>query len=84
MPVIKKFVNLFVPKDGTKEYRELKEKMKAAATKDKMEWIYINRLALCILVFIVSVLLIGQLHRITINNIYTDTTVTYNIIGEMD
>ena len=84
VPVIKKFVNLFVPKDGTKEYRELKEKMKAAATKDKMEWIYINRLALCILVFIVSVFLIGQLHRITINNIYTDPTVTYNIIGEMD
>ena len=84
VPVIKKFVNLFVPKDGTKEYRELKEKMKAAATKDKMEWIYINRLVLCILVFIVSVFLIGQLHRITINNIYTDPTVTYNIIGEMD
>lgn len=84
VPVIRKFVNLFVPKDGTKEYRELKEKMKAAATKDKMEWIYINRLALCILVFIVSVFLIGQLHRITINNIYTDPTVTYNIIGEMD
>lgn len=34
--------------------------------------------------FIVSVFLIGQLHRITINNIYTDPTVTYNIIGEMD
>lgn len=84
VPVIKKFVNLFVPKDGTKEYRELKEKMKAAATKDKMEWIYINRLVLCILVFIVSVFLIGQLQRITINNIYTDPTVTYNIIGEMD
>lgn len=84
VPIIKKFVNLFVPKEGTKEYRELKEKMKNAASKDKMEWIYINRIGLCILAFIVSIFLIGQLHEITINNVYTDPTTTYDIIGEMN
>ncbi len=84
VPIIKKFVNLFVPKDGTKEYRELKNKMKDAASKDKMEWIYINRICLCILAFVVSIFLIGQLHNITINNVYTDPTTTYNILGEMD
>ncbi len=82
-PVIKKIINLFIPKQGTKEYVQLKNKMKEAASKDKMEWIYINRIALCILIFIVSVFLFGQLHKITINNVYTDPTTDYNIIGQM-
>ena len=84
IPFAKKFINLFIPNEGTKEYRELKLKMKNAATKDKMEWIYINRLCLCISIFIVSIFLIGQLHKIVINNVYTDPTTTYNIIGDMD
>ena len=84
IPVIKKFINLFVPKDGTKEYRELKNKMKNAASKDKMEWIYINRICLCLGAFIVSIFLIGQLHKIAIDKVYTDPTTTYDIIGEMD
>ena len=57
--------------------------MKKAASKDKIEWIYINRIVLCIATFIVSVFLFAQLHRITINNVYTDPTTTYDIIGEM-
>ena len=83
IPFVKKFVNLFVPKDGTKEYRQLKNKMKEAATKDKMEWIYINRIVLCVAIFFVSIFLFGQLHQVTINNVFTDPTVDYDIIGQM-
>ncbi len=83
IPFIKKIVDLFIPKQGTKEYSNLKKNMKDAASKDKMEWIYVNRLTLCILVFIVSIFLIGQLHQITINNVFTDPTVTYNLIGDL-
>ncbi len=81
--LIKKLVDLFVPKDGTAESRKVKTLMKKAASKDKIEWIYINRIVLCIATFIVSVFLFAQLHRITINNVYTDPTTTYDIIGEM-
>lgn len=80
---IKKLVDLFIPKDGTTENRKVKTLMKNAASKDKIEWIYINRIVLCVVTFIVSVILFGQLHAITINNVYTDPTVTYDIIGEM-
>ena len=83
IPFIKKIVDLFIPNKGTKEYRQLNKKMKDAASKDKVEWIYVNRLVLCISVFIVSIFLIGQLHQITINRVYTDPTVTYNILGQM-
>ena len=80
---IKKFVDLFIPKDGTKEYRKIRKDMKDSATKDKIQWIYINRIVLCVVTFVVSLVLIMQLHQITIKNVYTDPTVDYNIIGQM-
>ena len=80
---IKKFIDLFIPKDGTKESRKIKTVMKEAASKDKIQWIYINRLVLCVATFIASVFLFNQMHTIAISNVYTDPTQTYNIIGEM-
>lgn len=80
---IKKFVDLFIPKEGTKEARKLKTTMKEAASKDKIQWLYINRILLCVVAFVVSVFFFMQLHRITINNVYTDPTTTYDIVGEM-
>ena len=84
IPVIKKIVDLFVPKNGTKEHRLLAKKMKDAASKDKMEWLYINRICLCITTFIVSIFLIGNLHTIAINKVYTDPTATFDLLGEME
>ena len=81
--LIKKIVDLFIPKEGTKEYRKLKQTMKDAASKDKIEWIYINRLTLCITIFIVSIFVIMYLHNIVIQNVYTDPTVEYDVIGQM-
>ncbi len=80
---VKMFVDLFMPKPGTKEYNQLNKKMKDAASKDKIEWLYINRILLCIVIFVVSVFLFRQLHQITINNVYTDPTQDYDIIGQM-
>lgn len=84
IPVIKNIVDLFIPNVGTKEYRVLTKKMKDAASKDKIEWLYVNRIVLCITIFIASIFLIGQLHQIVINNVFTDPTVTFNVLGEMD
>ena len=84
IPVIKNIVDLFIPNVGTKEYRVLTKKMKDAASKDKIEWLYVNRIVLCITIFIASVFLIGQLHQIVINNVFTDPTVTFNVLGEMN
>jgi len=80
-PLIRNFVNLFVPKKGTKEYRDLTKLMKDAATKDKMEWIYVNKLSLVIVVFIVSMLFMNQIHKTAINYIYTSPTTDYDLIS---
>ena len=83
-PIIKRFVDLFIPKDGTKERRKLKELMKNAATHLKIEWLYVNRLTYTILVFIVSIFIFAQLHNIAIDYIYTEPSTDYNLISMSD
>ncbi len=78
---IKKFVDLFIPKDGTKEYRKIQKLLKDAASHLKMEWLYINRLVATVLVFMISLVLFMQLHRVAIDYVYTEPTVEYNLIG---
>lgn len=83
IPVIKKIVDLFIPKQGTKEYRTIQELLKDAASKMKMEWLFVNRITLSIVTFVVSLIMFGQLHKIAINYVYTQPTTTYNIIGTL-
>ena len=80
---VKKVVDMFVPKEGTKESLKLKKLMKDSASKDKIEWIFINRIILAVVSFIASVIIFSHLHQITIQNVYTDPTVLYDIIGDM-
>ncbi len=81
--IIKNIVDLFIPKEGTKERRKLKELIKDSASKDKIEWIYVTRLTLTICTFVASLLIFMQLHKIQINYIYTEPTSTYDIVGQM-
>ncbi len=83
LPIIKQIVDMFVPKEGTKERRKLRELIKDAASKDKIQWIYVKRLLLAVVTFFVSLVMFGQLHRIQIEYIYTEPTSTYDIVGEM-
>ena len=79
--IIKKIVDLFIPKQGTKEYRKVVELLKDAASHLKMEWLYINRICLFIVTFFASIVIFAQLHEIAINYIYTEPTTDYDIIG---
>ena len=81
---VKKFVDLFIPKEGTKERRKIREALKAAASKQKIEWLYINRLILTVVVFIASIIIFMLLHNVQINYIYTEPTTDYDLIGEMN
>lgn len=82
-PPIKNIINMFMPKEGTKEDRKLKKKMKDAASKDKIQWIYINRIIAFIAVFFVSIFLFSYIHKITINGIYNDPTTDFDVVGQM-
>ena len=81
---IKTFVDLFIPKKGTKDYRKVRDLLKDSASKLKMEWLYINRITLAFVTCIVSIILFGQLHRIAVDYVYTEPTTDYNIIRQYD
>ena len=77
---IKKIVDLFIPKKGTKEYRKVVQLLKDAASPQKMEWLFMNRIAIAIVTFCASIIIFTQLHVVAINYIYTEPTTDYNII----
>lgn len=79
--IIKKIVDLFIPKVGTKEYRKVGQLLKDSASYLKMEWLYINRICLFIVTVIASIVIFTQLHVVAINYIYTEPTTDYDIIG---
>lgn len=81
--IFKKIVNLVMPKEGTKDYRKLKCLLQDAASNLKMEWVYVNRITLAIIVFIVSLLLFLYLHHISIKFVYEEPTTDYDLIGGM-
>ncbi len=82
-PKVKKFVDLFVPKDGTREYRKVTTLLKESASKLKLEWFYINKLAVTLIAFIVSLLVFIIGHKMTVNYIYTNPTSDYDLMGSM-
>ena len=80
----KKIIDLFIPKDGTKDYKKMTELLRDAASPLKMEWVYVNRICIAIVTFCVSLLVFMQLHRIAIDYEYTQPTSDYNLIGGLD
>ena len=81
---IKKIVDMFIPKDGTKEYRKVQQLLKDAASHLKMEWLYINRITLAIATCIISLIIFIYLHQLAIDYVYTEPTTTYDILRRND
>ena len=79
-PIVKKIVDAFMPKDGTKEYKKDVNLLKDAASKQKMEAFYITRMVMCILVFIASLFLFTQIHNVAVDYIYESPT-TDDLLG---
>ena len=80
-PIGKKIVDLFIPKKGTKEYLKVQKLLKDSASKLKMEWFYVNRIAIAIAAFSVTLFLMIQLHHVAVKWIYTEPTTEYNLLG---
>ena len=82
-PIGKRITNLFIPKQGTKTYIKIQKLLKDSASKLKMEWLYVNRIVIAIVAFIVSLIIFVQLHITAISWIYTEPTTDYDIMGGM-
>ena len=79
----KKFVDLFIPKQGTKDYRKIVQLLKDSASKLKMEWLYINRLGAAIIALVGSLIVLFTAHKMAIDFQFTEPTADYNLLGSM-
>ncbi len=82
-PIAKGVIDLFIPKKGTREYRKDINLLKDAASKQKMETFYVNRIVICIAVFFVSLFLFTQIHNVAVDFIYESPTSQNAMLGEM-
>lgn len=81
--IVKRFVDLFIPKRGTKEYNKIVNLLKDSASKLKIEWLYINRLTAAACCFIGSIIILFAAHKTAINFQFTEPTSDYDLIGGM-
>ncbi len=77
----RKIIDLFIPKEGTKDYKKIKDLLTDSASPLKMEWVYVNRICIAIVTFFVSLMVFVQLHRVAIDYQYTQPTTDFNLIG---
>lgn len=79
--LIKKVVDMFMPKQYTAQERKEKKLLQDAASKQKLHWLYVSRLTMSILAFIGAIITIIALHAIQVNFQYTNPTSDYDLIG---
>ena len=72
IPVIKKVVNAFMPKEKTKEYIKITKLLKDSASPQKIEWLYVNKIVLTIVTFIVSLFMFNYIHGVATNWVYEE------------
>ena len=82
-PIVKKIVDKFIPSKSTKEYRKIIQLLKDSGSKLKIEWLYVNKLFLFVVITIVSLFVFFASHIISKNYVYTEPTADYNIMGSM-
>ena len=78
--IAKQIVDMLMPKPGTKDFRKIRDLLKDSASKLKMRWLYVNRISICVVTFVVSFFFFIQLHRVAVDYVYTQPTTTYDIL----
>lgn len=70
IPIFKTIVNAFMPKKRTKEYAKITKLSKEAASTQKIEWMYVNKIIIAILTFIVSLFVFIHIHNVAIRAVH--------------
>ena len=83
-PIVKKIMDLLIPKKNTKEHRVITKLMKEASTKQKIETLYVNKVVICLVTIILTIALFTLGHKIALNYVYTEPTSDYNLLGSLN
>ena len=72
IPIFKKIIDMFMPKKKTKEYKKITDLLKDAASSQKIEWMYVNKIVISIASFIISILIVIYVHNVSIDWIHNE------------
>ena len=79
-PIIKKIMDLIIPKKNTKEHRIVMNLMKEAATKQKIETLYVNKVVIAIIATLIVIALFSFGHKVALDYVYNEPTSNYNLM----
>jgi len=83
IPLFEQFIDKLMPKAGKKEYVKIRRLLKDSASKLKMEWFYVNRVACALGGFIAVLILFNVMHTLAIRNVLEQTTISGTVIGSL-
>lgn len=83
IPVVKFLVNGFIPREHTKKYKSLSEKIKSTNSFLTMQWFYINKFMYAIVAFVAMFVLLINIHIIDLNSIYNDISDEFIGLGTL-
>jgi len=78
---IKPIIDRFIPSKNTREYRKNVKLMKEASAKQKMETLYVNRIVLAIVAFVVAICFFNLVHNVAVDYIYTEPVADYDMLS---
>ena len=81
LKVFKKIIDLFLPKQNTKEHKKVSQMLKESASPLKIEWLYTNRVMLAIVTCLASIVLLTELHVIEVDFVYNEPTADYDLVS---
>ncbi|MBQ9314340.1 MAG: hypothetical protein IJ220_04980 [Clostridia bacterium] len=83
LPIMEQLIDQLMPNATKKEYVKIRNLLKETNSRQKMEWLYVNRVVWCVVGFFASIFVISQVHSITINNILYSTTTEGSVFGQL-
>ena len=83
IPIVKVIVNGFMPREHTKKYVKLSDRIKSTNSFLTMQWLYVNKFTYAIVTFIAMFILLINIHIIDLNSIYNDISEEFIGLGTL-
>ncbi|OAB44539.1 hypothetical protein [Paenibacillus glacialis] len=83
VPGVKWIVDRLTPARRTGEYFKISRLLKDANARNSIEWHYLHRFLLCLIVFVGVLISFSTMHYIAIHNVMTAPTNNSNLFGKM-
>jgi len=82
-PFVKMIVDAFKPRLNTRKYRKITSLIKNTNAYLTIEWLYVNKITLCIVCFILSLVLLLNMQHIDVSGVYTQISDEFLSFGSL-